>query len=193
MKNGLSASRSEGMKIARLLMVMSSMSPLFVLWAIRGQSLVPEGWFLSFCLLMIILPNFVLYCRVRVSKKNNDQRELVVGAADDHRDHILVYLFAMLMPFYSEDVGSARNMVSTLVALFFIIFLFWHMNLHYMNFVFALLGYRVFTLSPPVDNNPVSGRGRRVLITRQVFLSPGDKVFAYRLSDTVFLEASHGN
>ena len=119
MNNSRGAPRSEGMKVARLLMVISSMSPLFVLWAIRGQSLVPEGWFLSLCLFMIILPNYVLYRRVRVSKKNNDQRELVVGSADDHRDHILVYLFAMLMPFYSEDVGSARNMVSTLVALFF--------------------------------------------------------------------------
>ena len=193
MNNGRRASRSEGMKVARLLMVMSSMSPLVVLWAIRGQSLVPEGWFLSSCLLMIVLPNFVLYRRVRVAKKNNDQRELVVGAADDHRDHILVYLFAMLMPFYSEDVGSARNMASTLAALLFIIFLFWHMNLHYMNFVFALLGYRVFTVSPPADSDPVSGRGRCALITRRVFLSSDDKVFAYRLSDTVFLESSHGN
>ena len=34
MSNG---NKSEGLKIARLMMVFSSISPLFVLWAIRGS------------------------------------------------------------------------------------------------------------------------------------------------------------
>ena len=32
----------EGLKAARLLMVLSSISPLFILWAIRGNSLIPD-------------------------------------------------------------------------------------------------------------------------------------------------------
>jgi len=39
MSTTLGKTRGEGLKIARLLMVLSSISPLFVLWAIRGNSI----------------------------------------------------------------------------------------------------------------------------------------------------------
>ena len=68
-------------------------------------------------------------------------------------------------------------------------FLFWHLNLHYMNLLFAALGYRVFTVYPPADGNPLTGRASEALITRRVSLAAGDRIVAYRLSDTVYLEA----
>lgn len=180
---------SEGLKTARLLMVLSSISPLFILWAIRGNSLILDQYFVSFCALMVLLPNAFLWLRIRTAKRNNDQREVTVGSADDHRDHILVYLFAMLLPFYSEDLGTLRDLGATVAALSFIVFLFWHLNLHYMNLVFAVLGYRVFTIYPPADGNPLTGKMRYAVITRRVSLSPNEKITTYRLSDAVFLEA----
>jgi hypothetical protein len=179
----------EGLKTARLLMVLSSISPLFVLWAIRGNSLIPDHYFICFCVLMVLLPNAFLWLRIGAAKRNHDRRELTVGIADDHRDHILVYLFAMLLPFYSEDLGTLRDLAATLAALSFIVFLFWHLNLHYMNLVFAVLGYRVFTVYPPADGNPLTGRTRYAVVTRRVSLSPGETITTYRLSDTVYLEA----
>ena len=189
MSPSLPSTHSEGLKAARLLMVLSSISPLFILWAIRGNSLVPDRWFIGFCILMVIVPNAFLWLRIRTARKQNDKREIAVGAADDHRDHILVYLFAMLLPFYSEDLGTWRDLGATLAALAFIVFLFWHLNLHYMNLIFAALGFRVFTVYPPVDGNPLNGKTRQALITRRVSLVPGDRFVAYRLSDTVYLEA----
>jgi hypothetical protein len=182
------STHSEGLKIARLLMVLSSVSPLFILWAIRGNSLVPDEWFAGSCLLMVIAPNAFLWLRARRAKKQSDKRELAVGTADDHRDHILVYLFAMLLPFYSEDIGTWRDLGATLAALAFIVFLFWHLNLHYMNLLFALRGLRVFTVCSPADNNPLTSRTRQAVITRRVDLAPGERIIAYRLSDTVYLE-----
>lgn len=182
------STHSEGLKTARLLMVLSSISPLFILWAIRGNTLIPDHYFIGFCALMILLPNAFLWLRIRTAKKNNDRREISVGTADDHRDHILVYLFAMLLPFYSEDLGTLRDLAATLAALSFIVFLFWHLNLHYMNLLFAALGYRVFTVYPPADGNPLTGKTRHAVITRRVCLSPGEKLITYRLSDTVYLE-----
>jgi hypothetical protein len=184
-----SSTQSEGLKAARLLMVLSSISPLFILWAIRGSSLIPDRWFIGICALMVILPNAFLWLRVRTAKKQADRRELTVGMADDHRDHILVYLFAMLLPFYSEDIGTWRDLGATIAALAFIVFLFWHLNLHYMNLLFAVRGLRVFTVYPPADGNPLTGRSRQALITRRVSLASGDRIVAYRLSDTVYLEA----
>jgi hypothetical protein len=189
MTTSLATTHREGLKAARLLMVLSSVSPLFILWAIRGNRLVPDRYFVGFCALMVVVPNAFLWLRIRTAKKQSDKRELVVGKADDHRDHILVYLFAMLLPFYSEDLGSWRDLGATVAALAFIVFLFWHLNLHYMNLVFAALGYRVFTVYPPADGNPLTGKSRQALITRRVSLASGDRVVAYRLSDTVYLEA----
>lgn len=187
---GRSATRhSEGLKAARLLMVLSSISPLFILWAIRGNNLIPDRWFIGFCALMVVIPNAFLWLRIRTATKQADKREFTVGSADDHRDQILVYLFAMLLPFYSEDLGSWRYLGASIAALAFIVFLFWHLNLHYMNLLFAALGFRVFTVYPPADGNPLTGRTRQALITRRVSLASGDRIVAYRLSDTVYLEA----
>lgn len=179
----------EGLKAARLLMVLSSISPLFILWAIRGNSLIPDPWFIGSCVLMVVIPNAFLWLRIRTAKKRSDKREITVGTADDHRDHILVYLFAMLLPFYSEDLGTWRDLGATVAALAFIVFLFWHLNLHYMNLVFAALGFRVFTIYPPADGNLLTGKTRQALITRRVSLASGERIVAFRLSDTVYLEA----
>ena len=170
-------------------MVLSSISPLFILWAIRGNSLLPDKYFVGFCVFMVIAPNVFLWLRVRTARNQNDKRAITVGIADDHRDHILGYLFAMLLPFYSEDISSWRDFGATLAALAFIVFLFWHLNLHYMNLLFALRGLRVFTVYPPADGNPLTGKKRQAVITCRVSLAPGDVIVAYRLSDTVYLEA----
>ncbi|MHB0971409.1 MAG: hypothetical protein ACYC7A_16485 [Thermoanaerobaculia bacterium] len=180
--------QDEGLKAARLLMVLSSISPLFILWAIRGNSLIPDRYFIAFCTLMVVAPNGFLWLRIRTARRLQEKRELTVGKADDHRNDVLVYLFAILLPFYRQDLGSWRYLSSAVVALTFIVFLFLHLNLHYMNILFAVLGYRVFTVYPPSDGNTLSGKSCLALITRRVTLSPGEHLIAYRLSDTVYLE-----
>lgn len=179
---------TEGLKIARLLMVLSSISPLFIRWAIRGNKLIPDGYFVSFCALMVLGPNVFLWVRIQTAKGLRETRDIDIGSAEDHRDHLLVYLFAMLLPFYTEDIGTWRNLSAVLVALGFIVFLFWHLNLHYMNLLFAVFGYRVFTIYSKRGDNPLSGKASLVLMTRRVHVAPGERVLAYRLSDTVYFE-----
>jgi hypothetical protein len=70
----------------------------------------------------------------------------------------------------------------------FIVFLFWNCNLHYMNVLFAVFGYRIFTINPPDDRNPLSGRESVVLITRRTTIFPGDRITPYRLSNSVYWE-----
>ena len=97
---------------------------------------------------MVMVPNAFLWLRVRTARKLQEKREIAVGMADDHREHLLVYLFAMLLPFYALDLRTWRDLGAALAALGFIIFLFWHLNLHYMNLIFAVRGYpRVHGLS----------------------------------------------
>jgi hypothetical protein len=188
MDSGRNTTHIEGLRAARLLMVLSSISPLFVIWAVRGSTLLPDTWLWAACAAVILVPNGFLWLRLYTAKRLNERRTLTVGSADDHRDHILVYLFTMLLPFYADEIGTWRHLWSTLIALAFIVFLFLHLNLHYMNVVFAARGYRVFTINPPNDGNPLSGRESVVLITRRLSLRAGEQVSAYLLSETVYME-----
>ena len=184
----MSTQQNESLGFIRVMMVLSSFSPLFILWALRGNKEVSDLYLIPTCALFVIIPNLFLWRRITVAKKNNDRRTINVGAADDHKDHILVYLFATLLPFYSVGIESIRDVWTTVVALFFVLFLFLHLNLHYMNIIFAIMGYRIFTICPPDDNNSASGKVPQVLITKRAIVSKGDTVIAYRLSNTVFLE-----
>jgi hypothetical protein len=180
----------EGLKVARLLMVLSSLSPLFVLWAVRGVNNVPDRWLWITCGGLILVPNLVLWMRLRITRRRNDAKTLTVGESDDHREHLLVYLFAMLIPLYDANLGSARDTLATGLAFAFIVFLFWHLNLHYMNILFALFGYHVFTVYP----NAGQGGAQQsfVLLTCRGHLDSGQEVRAYRISNTVFFEPKRG-
>lgn len=178
----------EGLPVTRLLMVLSSFSPLFILWAIRGSGVIPEPWFGLSCLFMAALPTVVLIVRERRSRKNSDKRELVAGASDDHRSHVLVYLFAMLLPFYPQDPETIRDMASMVIAFVFIVYIFFRFDLYYTNVLFAMRGYQVFSMSPPNDENPHSGKEKLVIITRRRTLARGERLHAYRLSDNVYME-----
>jgi hypothetical protein len=180
---------SEGLKLARLLMVLSGMSPLFILWAVKGNKIVPDGYLLGVCATLVLIPNFFLWLRIRAAKEQNDLRDIAVEKAEDHRDHLLVYLFAMLLPFYPIDTNTVRDISALLAALAFIVFLFWHLNLHYMNIWFAIRGYRVYVITPIEDKNVLSGRASLVLITPRTDILKGESIKAYRLSDTLCFEA----
>jgi|ERR1035441_6011035 hypothetical protein len=176
------AAASEGLPFVRLAMIVSSMAPLFILWAVRGITPIPDKWLIPICIALVLVPNAVLLARLWIARRRHDERTIAIESADDHRDHLLVYLFAMLIPLFEANIGNARHSAATVVALLLVIFLFWHLNLHYMNVLFAVFGYRVFTVR--------DGEGTHVLVllsTRTV-LARGKKLHAYRLSNTVFIE-----
>ncbi len=181
---------AEGLKLARLIMVLSSMSPLFFLWSIRGTNLIPDLYFVTGCLVMAIFPTGFLLLRELIAKRQNDTRLLVVGRTEDHRGHVLVYLFAILLPFYRQNVDAWRDFFALLAALVFIVFLFWHLNYHYMNIVFALRGYRVLNVLSPDGSSAQPSMVNFALITRRSNVQPDEKLVAYRLSNTVYLEKS---
>jgi hypothetical protein len=177
----------EAFQFMRLVMVLSSMAPLFLLWAVRGSSLIPNHYFIPGCLLIAVVPNVLLLLRIRIAKRTGDCQVKFVYRTDDHKDHILVYLFATLLPFYTADLQSYREFGATVLALAFILFLFWHLNMHYMNLLFALQGYRVFTVTP--DSQDVhGGKAPFVILAKRTALAVDQEIDTYRLSDTVFIE-----
>jgi hypothetical protein len=182
--------RNSGLGIARLLMVVGSLSPLFVLWAIRGARGIPDRWWTGFCIAFVVLPNLGLYIRWRVAHVRNDHRVIIAQTAKDQSDHLLVYLFAMLIPLFGVDLGGIRDTIAVLVAFSFVTFIFFHMNLHYINILFALLGYQVFTVQVVTSASTGSPTMSRsvVMLSKRSSIAPLTQIDAIRLSDTVLVE-----
>lgn len=172
----------------RILMVWASIWPLFILWGIRGNDLVPYWDFLFACVLIAIFPNVILCWRIYIAKRDNDVQEIIVGETDDHRAHLFTYLLAIMLPLYSKNISTYPDLFATLAALVIILFLFWYLNLHYINILFAIMRYNIFTIHPLDDGNPLTGKARVVLISRRNSLASGNRINCYRISDTVYME-----
>jgi len=180
--------RHEGLKFARLMMVLSSLTPLYVLWSIRGIRSLPDEVVWSICGCLILVPNLLLVARLKIARKRSDSRVLVVENAEDHRDHLLVYLFAVLLPLFDTNLGDRREGAATLAAFVFVVFIFWHLNLHYMNILFALCGYRVYSIESVRQGSPIPTTSVLVVLTKRSQLRQGERLQTTRISDSVYLE-----
>ncbi|HEY3332005.1 MAG TPA: hypothetical protein VGK19_18375 [Capsulimonadaceae bacterium] len=174
----------EGFPIVRLMMVLSSMAPLFVLVALRGSQVVPDLWLTPFCFIMIAAPLATLLNRIRVAQNIEDEKEITIRNATDHREYLLVYLFTMLVPLYQADYSTARSVWAAAIAFVFIVFIFYHMNLHYMNIAFAICQYRVYTIDSDKEKDGVPF----ILLSRDHAFQNEQKITAYRISNTVYIQ-----
>ena len=178
----------EGFKVLRVAMVLSSLSPLFVLWGIRGSSIIPDRWLGILCTALVLFPNVLLQWRISSARANCELRRITVGSYDDNRRDVLVYLFGNMLPFYRTAVETFREFLAMCVALGFIVFLFWHLRLHYINILYTLQGYRAFAVYSPRDGNPFTGRETTMLLTNRRYLIEGEEIVAHQITDSVYLE-----
>jgi hypothetical protein len=134
----------EGLSGVRFILVWSSLSPVFLLWAIRGVDKIPDEIWVPTCLILFLLPTLLLWGFFELAKHRKNDKTITVQSAKDQREHLLTYLFAMLIPLFDAGLGGYRDLIAVFVTLLFVLFLFWHMQLHYMNLFFAMGGYRIF-------------------------------------------------
>ena len=178
----------EGLGLARFFMVLSSFSPLFILWAIRGTSLFPDKYFVVACLILAIFPTGILAYKLVIARKRKITRSVVIGRIEDHGERVLIYLIAMLLPFYGQDMSTYREFLAVVAGLLLILFLFWYLNYHYNNVVSVVLGFRILNVFSPELDGSRTVMPSFILITRQSSLSSGQKIPVYRLTNTVYLE-----
>lgn len=173
----------------RLFLVLGSLSPVFLLWAIRGQPKVPH-WEVI-CLSLFALPNAVLFVALARAKRSRNEKTITVHSARDQREHLLTYLFAMLIPLYDANLSGIRDVTAVVVAFVFIVFLFWNLGLHYMNLLLAVAGYRLFT----VEAKSASDKrlSAYVVITKRHHLENQKPFTGLRLGGQVLMDASDDN
>jgi hypothetical protein len=182
----------EGLGGIRLLLVWSSLSPVFLLWAIRGVDRMSDLIWAPTCLFLFILPTLLLWWFFKRARRQQNDKTITVHTAKDQREHLLTYLFAMLIPLFDANLGGYRDLAAIFVALLFVLFLFWHMRLHYMNLFFAMWGYRIFTVEA-MTGTTENDRDRKRLATYAVLskrhnLSEGEFLKGWRLGGNVLVD-----
>ena len=188
----MSVGANEGLGLARFILVWSSLSPVFLLWAIRGVEAVEDIIWIPICLILFLLPTLILYWYFRRAKKSENVKTISVCTSKDQREHLLTYLFAMLIPLFDANLRGLREIVAISIAFLFIMFLFWHMRLHYMNLLFAIWGYRIFTVEAKLGTTEKDRLSDRLvtyaIISRRHYLPEGEALTGYRLGGNVLVD-----
>lgn len=181
---------SVNFKFMRLLMVIGSFSPLFILIMVRGSEVINNYLLILICLIIIIVPNIVLLKRIHIIRKNSQNiHDIKPINVTDQGEAIIVYLFAMLIPLFEADLNSTRSLIAIIVAIIFLIFIFWKLNLHYINIFFALFGYNVFVVEREIVLGPSKvEKVKIVVLSKKELLLQVKPIQAYRISDTVYIE-----
>ena len=185
----------EGLGFVRFVLVWSSLSPVFLLWSIRGVEAIDDSVWVPACLILFALPTAIIFLIFRRSVKGQNLKTIDVVSARDQREHLLTYLFAMLIPLFDVNLGGMRDIVAVAFAFAFVMFLFWHMRLHYMNLIFAIWGYRIYTVEAKIGTT-LEDRGNPRLITfavisRRHHLSEGSPLTGYRLGGNVLVDKDY--
>ncbi|TBZ72476.1 hypothetical protein [Rhizobium leguminosarum] len=189
MKNKIAG---EGLEITRFILVWSSLSPVFVLWAIRGVAAISDLYWIPVCLVLFLLPSLILWWILRQARNSENTKTILISSAKDQREHLLTYLFAMLIPLFDANTDEIRDLTAVSLALVFVMFLFWHMRLHYMNLFFALWGYRIFTVEAKIGTTETDRKRERfvtyAVISRRHFIPDDDTITGYRLGGRVLFD-----
>lgn len=182
----------EGLEFTRFILVWSSLSPVFVLWAIRGVDAITDKYWIPICIVLFVLPTLILWCILRQARKAENTKTIHISSAKDQREHLLTYLFAMLIPMFDANTDGMRDLTAVSLAFIFIMFLFWHMRLHYMNLFFAMCGYRIFTVEAKIGTTEKDRKRDRfvtyAIISRRHFIPDDDALTGYRLGGRVLFD-----
>ncbi len=174
------------MDLVKFILVLACMSPLFILMAIRGIGIIPFEFYFPSFLALAIVPNLLLVCRIVIAKRNNDCKNIQITSITDNREQLITYIFAMLLPLFQSAASTENDLYAALCALLFVVYIFGHMELYYMNFFFSLAGYRILTIRP----DPSSGffSVSHVLITKKDNLQAGQNLTPLRITDFLLFD-----
>ena len=174
--------QKEGLPVIKMMMLLSSMAPLFLLIGLRGidQKVICDKILWIGISILVIIPLMFTAIRIMAAKKNRDILKVDITQTSNNKDYLFTYLFTVLLPLYSFTITSDRDAFALLFALVVVIFVLWNMNLHFINFFFAMQGYKVYTLD--------SVEGAILLSTRHILPKNQNLLSVHRLSNSVFIE-----
>jgi hypothetical protein len=174
------------MDFIRLMLVLACMAPLFILMAIRGVGVVPWEIYFPAFIGLALSPNLILVFRILLAIKNDDRKRIRATNSTDNREQLITYVFAMLLPLFQSAVSTEQDLYAALCALLFVVYIFGHMELYYMNFFFSLAGYRILSVRPDPSSGSLSVA--HVLITKRSSMPGNLDINPIRITDFLLFD-----
>lgn len=174
------------MDFMRLMLVLACMAPLFILMAIRGVGLLPWEIYFPLFIGLALIPNIYLVFRIVYAIKQNDRKRIYPSNVTDNREQLITYIFAMLLPLFQSAVSTEQDLYSALCALLFVVYIFGHMEIYYINFFFSLAGYRIISIRTDATSGSIAVS--HVLITKRNSLPPTREIKPVRITDFLLFD-----
>lgn len=176
--------RENGLKFLRFLLLISSVSPVFALLAIRGSEFDSEWYNTIYSMVlwgMVVISFLPLFIRCKIAKD-----EKVVLNISEHvlpcTDEYSTYILSIALPLCQNNLESINQLPYFIAMIVFVLVVFYIFNLYYLNLFFYLLGYKLYKITSEKTHSFV------VITKKDIQEIINKKVVAIRLTNSLFWE-----
>jgi hypothetical protein len=164
--------------LVRILLFLSSYSPLFLILAIQNFS-DQVAWS---TVLLALSAVSVAALRIYINKARTLEPHPVTAAtAQAVGTEAMGYIVTYIIPFLGLSLGSSKDIASLLILLAMLGVIYVDSNLIYVNPILNIFGYHLFQISNP-DGKPSA------LITWRRYVKQGEQLSVISLGDFVDME-----
>jgi|GEM_PF-2711338 hypothetical protein len=176
--------RENGLKFFRFLLLISSVSPVFALLAVKGANFLVEDYNVVYSLVMwgIFIISFLpLLIRCKIAK--NEKVKLTINKnATPCIEEYSTYILSIALPLCQNELISENNFPFFIAMIIFVLIVFYVFNLYYLNIFFYLLGYKLYKIVPNRSHSYV------IISKKEIQEIQSKDIVAIRLTNSLFWE-----
>lgn len=176
--------RENGLKFFRFLLLISSISPVFALLAVKGANFVVEKYNVAYNLIMwtIFVVSFLpLLVRCKIAKNERVKLTINKNVTPCIEEHS-TYILSIALPLCQNDLISEENFPFFIAMIIFVLIVFYVFNLYYLNIFFYLLGYKLYKVIPNCSHSYV------IISRKEIQEIQSKEIMAVRLTNSLFWE-----
>jgi len=164
--------------LTRLVLFLSSYSPLFVLLVIRNNN---ASHYVAVGLLVLAGGSFLVLAAFLWRVQHFESHEVAVSTVEPRGTETMGYIMTYLIPFLDIDLAKTPDIISLGLLLAVLGLLYTNSNLIHVNPMLAFFGYKIFDTT--VDQGKPSA-----LVTRKAYVRSGTKLNVISMGDYVLIE-----
>lgn len=173
-----------GLKFLRFLLLISSISPVFALLAIKGSDFKIETYNTIYTYIMcgIVVVSFLpLILRYYIAKDEKIRLSTNTNITPCIEEYS-TYILSIALPLCQNDLTSTSQLSFFIATIVFVIIVFYIFNLYYLNIFFYIFGYKLYKVTPQNSHNYV------IISKKEIQEIQSKDIIAVRLTNSLFWE-----
>ena len=176
--------KENGLKLLRFLLLISSVSPVFALLAIKGASFCMEkyntiySWVMWSIVIISFLPLLIRYNIAKDEKIKLTTSTNIVPCVEEYSTYIL----SIALPLCQNDLVQISQLKFFVATILFVLLVFYIFNLYYLNIFFYVLGYKLYKITPNKAHSYV------IISKKEIQEIQSRDIIAIRLTNSLFWE-----